>query len=236
MNLSESEKIRRESERRGISRICHITQSRKLPHIFGSLNGLYSAEWLRSNRPDLLDSNDEQRLDGKPDHISCSIEYPNGWYWDSIRQKVHAFKDWVVLLIRPDVLWRSDTYFCPRNCAASNGYFVRSGYMSFLELFGPEIIGAKGIPFRRTPNILSCCPTDGQAEIMVHRHIELEMIFGIGVINTEQADDERHRLRMVGVEEDKIAQVTWIVEPFLFGPRWSPLVRSGKRPPQQILE
>jgi hypothetical protein len=228
---SELELIRQEAHTRGISRLCHFTQARKLPHILTEVTGIYSVEWLRTNRPDLLDSNDQKRLDGYPNHISCSIEYANSWYWQKAKSREELFKDWVVLLIKPDVLWREKTRFCYRNCAALQGG-AQEGYNAFLEMFKPEVVGAYRKKFTRTPQMLPCCPTDGQAEALVHEQIGLDMLLGVAVQNEEQAQKERSRLELVGILPDSIK---WIVAPSLFYASWNNLVKQGKRPSEKIV-
>lgn len=182
--------IRNEVQRRGISRVCHLTQSRKLPHILKHLDGIYSVDWLKQNAPDLFDANDKQRMDGLPDHISCSVEYPNVWYLKNATAREELFKEWVVLLIKPEVLWREHNRFCIRNCGAMRGNLVKEGYTGFVEMFQNEVSGAGGRVFPRTTQMLTCCPTDGQAEAMIHRQIPRDMIFGIAIPDKKRAEDE----------------------------------------------
>ncbi len=205
---AELKQIRQEAQRKGISRLCHFTQARKLPHILAETAGIYSVEWLTTNRPDLLDSNDPQRLDGYPNHISCSIEYPNTWYWPKAKERDPLFKDWVVLLIKPDVLWREKTRFCYRNCAALLGD-AKEGYNAFLEMFRDEVVGAYNKSFRRTPEMLPCCPTDGQAEALVYERIGLDMIIGVAVQSRERARKELIEKVRKSTPLSKFARARW---------------------------
>ena len=228
---NEVDLIRGEAQRREISRLCHLTQSRKLPHIMGSPGGLNSVEWLKKHAPDCLDQNDPQRLDGFPDHICCSVEYPNVWYWREARQREAIFKDWIVMLISPEVIWRPHTRFCYRNAGSQGGALGKEGYEAFASMFAPTVSGARGIAFPRTPYFLPCCPTDGQAEVQVYQRIEAEMILGIAVQSEEQARREHNRLAALGLE----SPVKWVVCSDMFSDGWRSCVTKGIRPKETIL-
>ena len=219
-------KISQEATARGISRLCHFTQSRKLAHIICNPRGIMATAELRIVAPDLIDVTDDERLDGYTDHISCSIEFPNTWYLKIIKDQDPLFKEWVVLFIKPSHLSKNDTLFCCRNASSQRGRLVRSGYPGFQELFQPEITGARGQIFKRTAEMLSCCPTDDQAEVLVSGNIPREDIIGVGVSSENQAKEESVRLCLL---QDALP-LNWIVVPQIFTTEWSRLVRRGKRP------
>jgi hypothetical protein len=185
---------------------------------------------LRAVAPDLLDVTDNERLDGYPDHISCSIEFPNTWYLKKIKDQDPLFKEWVVLFIKPSHLCKDNTLFCCRNASSQRGRLVVSGYSGFQSLFKPEIIGAKGLTFKRMPEMLPCCPTDDQAEVLVSGNVPREDIIGVGVCSEEQAKRERLRLCLL---KDAIP-LNWVVVPLIFNTEWSGLVRRGKRPVETL--
>jgi hypothetical protein len=93
--MTDADHIKREAQRRGITRLCHFTQSRKLAHILTELDGIWSTARLVEIAPDLLDRMDQSRFDGHTNHICCSIEYPNTWYLNKIRDSDPLFKEWV---------------------------------------------------------------------------------------------------------------------------------------------
>src|SRR4051812_34918990 len=97
----DSDRIREESMRRGITRLCHFTPSRKLAHIMTATTGLRPVADLESSDPDLLDPNDVYRADNRRDALNCSIEYPNIWMLQKVREKPSSFRDWAVLFISP---------------------------------------------------------------------------------------------------------------------------------------
>jgi hypothetical protein len=224
-------KIKQESIARGITRLCHFTQSRKLAHIVCNPRGIMATSELRRVAPDLLDVTDNERLDGYLDHISCSIEFPNTWYFNKIKNQDPLFKEWVVLFLKPLLLWKDDTLFCCRNASSQRGSLVTGGYSGFRNLFQPEIIGAKGLNFKRTPKMLSCCPTDDQAEVLVFGNILPEDIIAVGVYSEEQAKRERVRLCLL---QDAIP-LNWAIVPQIFTSEWSGLVRRGSRPTETLV-
>ncbi|MBN2391968.1 MAG: DUF4433 domain-containing protein [Anaerolineae bacterium] len=225
-------RIRLVAKHIGITRLCHFTQSRKLAHILTELDGIWSTARLKKEYPDLLDQTDFVRQDGYKTHICCSIEYPNTWYLDKIRHKDPLFKDWVVLFLDPSLLWREQTLFCPRNAAAERGRLVQAGYESFKRLYEVETVGAYGKSYKRSSKMLTCCPTDDQAEVLVLEHITCSDIIGIAVETVEQARVEGQRLSCLG----NVLQTKWYVAPDLFGKRWSDMVRQGQRPTEDVYQ
>lgn len=219
-------KISQEVTARGITRLCHFTQSRKLAHIVCNSRGIMATAEMREFAPDLLDVTDTERLDGYPDHISCSIEFPNIWYLELIKDRDPLFNEWVVLFLKPSLLWKNGTLFCCRNASAQRGHLVKGGYSGFQNMFQPEIIGARNLKFCRTPEMLSCCTTDDQAEVLVSSNVPREDIIGVGVCSDDQAERESVRLRLL---PDAI-HLNWIVVPQIFTSEWSWFVRSGRRP------
>jgi len=219
-------KIKNEAIRRGITRLCHFTQSRKLAHVLTTVREILSTEKLTKEFPDILDVTDKFRRDGYKNHICCTIEYPNTWYWRSVKDKDLLFKDWVVVLLNPAILWRSSTLFCPTNAATQSGSLVSPGYAGFMRLFQLEVTGARRRVQRRTGQMLPCCPTDDQAEVLVRHSIPIKDILGIAVPTEAQARRENIRLSFLA----SAVTVKWIAAPQFFNTEWSALVRQGQRP------
>ena len=120
-------RIRQACRRRGISRLCHFTPTRNLVHIVTGSGGLLSTQRLNENERSAFNPTDLQRLDGFPDHVCCSIQYPNPWYFDAARRRERLFPDWVVLLIDPRCIWQDGTKFSVGNAATGMGGSVREG-------------------------------------------------------------------------------------------------------------
>jgi hypothetical protein len=218
--------IKDEAERRGITRLCHLMQSRKLAHVLTDPGVVWSVARLKEFAPDLLDQMDKDRRDGHLDHICCSIEYPNTWYLNKVRHRDPLFKDWVVLLLSPSLLWQSGTLFSPRNAAAEAGALIRGGYNGFSQLYAPTVVGAGGHSFRRTPAMLPCCPTDDQAEVLIAEQIPQALVAGVTVPTIDAARVELGRLAFLS----GAARTRWNVAPALFDGSWSAAVRRGQRP------
>src|SRR6266436_2579224 len=106
--------IKAEAQRRGISRLCHFTPSRNLGQILIGNVGILATQKLRDDERGVYAPTDLERLDGFADHICCTIEYPNAWYFEKARGKEILFKDWVILLIDPKYLCAEGTRFSSR--------------------------------------------------------------------------------------------------------------------------
>jgi hypothetical protein len=192
--------IRQECASRGITRICHFTQSRNLAHIFDDPLGLCSTRTLQEH--DLPHNpTDTERFDGRNDLICCSIEYPNTYYFIKVREREPLFKDWVVLMIDPSYLWHPETCFCPCNAARSCGGYIRTGIEGFLSLYAPISPGFTA--YSRSARHLPAAPTDIQAEVLLKDPIPLDSITGIAVHTEDQAHREICRLRLQGITIDK---------------------------------
>lgn len=136
--------IKREAERRNITRLCHFTPSRNLVHILTGETGILATKNLQANERSVFTPTDLERLDRHPGYICCSIEYPNAWYFDKAQVKDILFKDWVVLFINPKYLWLPETRFCQRNAASGYGSGIAEGEEAFLTMFADSVPGSKG--------------------------------------------------------------------------------------------
>ncbi|WP_454016866.1 DarT ssDNA thymidine ADP-ribosyltransferase family protein [Azospirillum sp. Marseille-Q6669] len=216
-------KIEEAAKELGITRLCHFTPSRKLAHILVGELGILATRNLTAAERDLFNATDLSRLDGKPECICCSIEYPNGWYFKKARERDPLFKDWVVLFIKPDYLWRDGVFFCPLNAAKAYGGHLRQGYEGFSRLYEGRVAGRS-----RSPGQLSCCPTDDQAEVLIPDRISVSDILGVAVASEQQALLEFARLKQCGYDASRIR---FVVAPMLFESHaLSGSIRAGRRP------
>ncbi len=226
-----SEKIKGEVRRRGIPRLCHFTPSRNLGQILSGKLGVLATRRLEEDERYIFAPTDLERLDRHTDHISCSVEYPNAWYFDKARSRETLFRDWAVLFIDPKYLWKDGTRFCPRNAAASSGREVGSGHSAFEKLFASEVAGAYGRKYSRSLLTPDYCVTDEQAEVLIPDQIALEDIVGVAVHSVEQARNELVRLKLLGIPEKSVRELKVVVAPDLFDKyRLSALLKQGKRP------
>ena len=221
--------IQQECVNRGITRICHFTQSRNLAHIFDDPLGLCSKRTLQQyDMPH--NPTDPDRYDGRDDLICCSIEYPNTYYFAKVREQDHLFKDWVVLMIDPSYLWHPETCFCPCNAARSRGAYIQTGINGFRSLYADT---SPGITFSRPARHLPAAPTDIQAEILLKDPIPLDSIIGIAVHTEEQVHREICRLELQGITLDK---PIYIAPDFFNKASLSRLIQRGVRATETIYE
>lgn len=204
---------------RRITRLCHFTKSQKALHILSSEDGIKAVDFLDKS---IYDANDPLRLDGKKEFVNCSIQYPNHWYWNKVKDKDPLFHDWVILLINPEMIILNNSEFCAFNAATENGAYIKKGYNAFKELFNSNVRSRK-----RTPKMLSCCPSDDQAEVLVYKNISRKDIIGVIVKDEDQA--ERECIRWYDCLCN-IPKIDIVVAPDLFNGAWSNKVRNGIKP------
>lgn len=223
--------IRDRANERGITRLCHFTPSRNLGHIAADQTGVLPAKRLQMDERQVFNPTDRERLDGFPDHVSCSIQYPNAWYFRKARLKDQLFRDWVVLLIRPHYLWHHGTKFCPRNAAAGGGEDVAAGLAAFESLYAPAVRGAKGNTYRRLLLHPSWLPTDEQAEVLIPDLVRHDDLLGVAVADEAQGRCEAGRLAYLGIEPPPIYVAPDFFDPYAL----STNLRNGGIPEETVL-
>ena len=222
--------IRTRANQRGITRLCHFTPSRNLAHIASDSKGILASRHLQYNETTIFNPTDKARLDGYPDHVCCSIQYPNAWYLRRARENEGLFPDWVILLIDARYLWHFGTKFCPRNAAARGGRLVREGIEAFDALFADIVQGVRD--YTRGPLHPDFLPTDEQAEVLIPDRISRSDVMGIVVRNTVQAAREASRLELQGLNILNVPRI--VIIPEFFDPRaLSQELRRGKTPSER---
>jgi hypothetical protein len=218
--------IRRGAQHRGITRLCHFTPSRNLVHIATDPSGLLASAHLRADDKAVFNATDRERLDGFSDHVCCSVQYPNAWYFRKARAKDRLFDDWVVLLLHPHHLWGPGTRFCSRNAAADQGSGVEEGDRAFESMFAASVQGAYCKTYRRSFSHPAWLTTDEQAEVLIPDRVAREDVLGVAVADESQAKREHARLTQLLVDVPPL-----IVAPDFFNPnRLSLKLRSGITP------
>jgi len=196
---------------RGITRLCHFTSVRNLLHIARDGCGLVASSRLQQDERLAFNPNDLKRLDGHPEHICCSIQYPNLHFFKKVRDADPIFKEWVILGLDPMLLCQDDTLFCPRNAAAGLGKFIVGGEAGFDSMFSSSVSGAGGNIFVRKSHRLASCPTDEQAEVLVPSSVPFSQILCAIVSSEDQAATNIERLRLQGTSSP-----SFVVAPDLF--------------------
>jgi len=207
----------------GITRLCHFTKSKLALHILRSESGIRAVDFVDE---DVYDANDEKRYDGHKDFVSCSIEYPNYWYWRNVKDQDPLFKEWVVFFIDPSLMLLNSTKFCVTNAAFRYGEFIRSGFDAFQELYSDSVVYSRGM-LNRKRNMLACCPTNDQAEVLIYKQVPRQAITAIAVQSEQQAEIEYRRWYKCLRD---IPQKRIIIAPDLFDGSWSTKVRQGIKP------
>lgn len=224
-------KVLAEVERLRITRICHLTPLRNLVHIATGA-GLLSSTALTEAERKAFTQQDLERWDGHPDHISCSIEYPNAWYYQQKAGNDAIFRTWVVTTIDPKHLAQDGTRFSHRNASARGGAYIRDSIEGFCGMYESSVEGAGGRIYTRTPTHLQQCPTDNQAEVLVPRFIPIQDVKTIVLPTEEQAASVYVGLEQIGGDPKRFV---FTVAPELFQP-WalSNAISSGVRPQERV--
>lgn len=211
---------------RGVTRLCHFTKIKDLTHIISSDLGISAVTAIR---PDVKDQKDPARYDGELDHVCCSVEYPNSWYLRKAQQRDpdQIFRDWVTIYIDLDILNHRDVKFCACNAATKHGAYVFSDKTMLPSLFESPVVSGR----YRVSKMLSCCPTDDQAEILIKDSIPYQFFSGFAVTSEINA-----QLVYSIVETLGKPQIPIVIAPEVLNTGWSARVRSGFRPQEVELK
>lgn len=197
--------LQRAIRSRGIKYLVHFTRLENLERILAE--GLKSKDILDEENQTYL-WNDELRLDGHTNAICCSISHPNYKMFYSLRRE-YPRTDWVVLAIRPSVLWEKEVAFCFTNAANSLITHLPFPNLQGLTAFNKLFEDVEGKPTRQELDLLDHHTTDPQAEILVFDTIEPDYILGVAF------NDPRQRDRYKSIYPTK--QIKYI--PNFFSPR-----------------
>ncbi len=162
-------------KKRNIVSLWHFTKLENVDLIL--TDGLVPRAVLEDKKAPVV-YNDELRLDKCKDANCLSIGYPNYKMFYSLREKNNAQK-WVIVALKPDILWLEDCAFCNENAASKNvteiPLHLRKSTTAFQQLFAP----IKGKPSRATLKLPDYYPTNPQAEVLVFCTIAPQYIIEI---------------------------------------------------------
>lgn len=226
--MTDTERIRAEVAERGIHRLCHFTPSRNLAHMLSNGHGILASSHLRDDERAVFNPTDLKRWDGHRNHVCCSIEFPNAWFFRSARGAEQLFPDWVVLYLDPHYLWEQGTKFSPSNASRDCGAHVAEGLDAFRGLFAACVEGKES--FVRGEAHPSYLPTDQQAEVLVPDRVPRTDILGVAVRDEGQAKRETARWGILPVEGPPVV----IVPEFYHPNRLSSLLLAGHRPDERL--
>ena len=213
-------------ESRGVTRLCHFTKLVCLTHILSSPDGILASQNINS---DILNQTDPVRLDGRKDSVCCSVQYPNTWYLEQARKRDQdrIFVDWIVIFIDLDILEKRTIAFSPCNAAKGRGRYILDDINMLDQLYA----NVTTVGRRRDSKLLSCCPTDDQAEILIRGNIPSSFFTGFAVSNKERADHLYSILCMYSMEDVPI-----VIAPDIFSTSWSALAHRGNLPSETLYE
>lgn len=196
-----------------LARLAHFTPARNVPHILSDRE-IRSVAHMDQDARACYTPTDRLRLDGHPDKVSCSLQYPNGFYFAVARQGEGAvnYPDWVCLLIDKTAAAAPGTLFCPRNAAAADAQ-ANPGAGALLACYAPAVRGQGGRTWRRGPAHDPGSPTDVQAEVLVTAPIPLSLVRAIVFPSDAAAREEHGRLDRFGLLADA---PRFVVAPGLF--------------------
>jgi hypothetical protein len=198
-----------------LARLTHFTPALNLPSIVED-GQLRSAKDLSADVRACYRATDLRRLDGHPDKVCCSLQYPNGFYFEIARNSIINYPDWVCLLLDKAIAAMEGTLFCPRNAAAAaNG--AAPGVAGLHACYAHSVLGQGGRTRTRGPRHDPGSPTDVQAEVLVIAPVPLSAIRAIVFPTVAAAEEEYGRLDRFGLLPP--ADVQWVISPEMFDKR-----------------
>ncbi|MFE1956549.1 DarT ssDNA thymidine ADP-ribosyltransferase family protein [Streptomyces sp. NPDC059479] len=197
-----------------LARLTHFSPALNLPSIFADQQ-LRSVKDLSEDVRACYRATDLKRLDGYPDRVCCSLQYPNGFYFDIARRKDHVvnYPDWVCLLLDKSVAALEGTLFCPRNAAAAPGLAV-PGVTGLNGCYAAAVRGQGGQTRTRGPRHDPGSPTDVQAEVLVTTPVPVSAIQAIVFPTKAAASEEYGRLERFGTLPPN--DIRWVISPGMF--------------------
>ncbi|MDO9493272.1 DUF4433 domain-containing protein [Acetobacterium sp.] len=212
---------------RGVTRFCHFTKFQSLTHIITSIDGVMASSSIRQDTKNVTDT---ARYDGELDYVCCSVQYPNSWFLKKAIQNNHdkIFKDWVVLYVELNILNYKEAKFCPCNASKSYGAYINNDIDNIESIFATSV---STFDYPRSPKMLSCCPTDGQAEILIKDNIPRDFINGIAIGNEEVAKRVYAMLKISSME-----RIPLYIAPDVLSPNWSKMIKNDRRPEETLCD
>ena len=163
---------------REITYLVHFTRTSNLDSILQ--RGLVTRNTLLIDGYN--DFNDQHRIDGT-DAICLSIGFPNYKMFYRLR-KENIGVSWVVLAIKPEVLWTLRCAFCATNAASNCVTNIPLDQRTTLAAL-QAMYADWGDMSRTTLGIPSYCPTNPQAEVLMLNGVPRPYIYCVAVATKE---------------------------------------------------
>lgn len=181
----EKQEIKDFIKKNNINEIIHFTQLDNLESIMEK--GLLSTYVLERNKIK-FSRNDYNRFDNLTNTICVSIGFPNYKMFYRLRDS-DSLKKWVILIIKPEILYEKTCVFCYENAASYNmnskSIMERTGSQALENLFYKFVDINTGIT-RDEIGIRKNHTTNPQAEVLVFNRIEPSYIKGIVFSNEDR--------------------------------------------------
>ncbi len=180
---SRASEIQKICQMYGIEALVHFTHIANLNSIlqYGLLGRaqLESMSWVEPPK-----YNDIHRLDGQREAICLSISFPN--YKMFYKYSFNNRSDWVVLLLKPSILWKLDCKFYQENAASKNAKEniteIRTQARKQPEAL-KNMFSNYGHLKREVLEIPSFFTTHPQAEVLVFNQIDTQYIDAVHFYN-----------------------------------------------------
>jgi len=174
-NIKRNKNIRRVVEERGIQSLIHFTPIANLERILTT--GLISRAKIDTlaNRSRIM-VNDKKRLDNQRNAICLSIEFPN--YKMFYKYHNGNCNKWIVIKLKPRILWEYDCAFCHSNAASNECRYISINERKEVKSLN-KMYEDFGNVRRKDLGIPSKYPTNPQAEVLVFNKIPLDDFLGI---------------------------------------------------------
>lgn len=186
--------MQNEVKNRGIKFLWHFTKIENLDSILK--NGLIPREYLERQGAE-VSYNDQYRFDEQTGANCLSLGHPNYKMFYRLRRQDDS-QLWVVVAIKPEVLWVKDCAFCYENAASGNVTSIPIQQRKGLQAFQKMFLNVAGKPERSLIKLPDDCPTNPQAEILAFGVIEPGFI--IGAITPNKALERQFKARYPNFE------------------------------------
>lgn len=208
------------------TRLIHFTPAKNLPHILRD-GQLRSSQDLAQNASWVFAPTDQRRFDAHPDHLCCSIEYPNAYYRERARNRAEYrnYRDWVHLVLDRDLVATPGALFSGGNAATGSGVHLAPGAHALRSLWSNPSSPRR---FPRRATHLPASPTDLQAEALIPGPVPVTAVRMVITETAEAAHKQFRLLQRIGLQPQALQ---WGVAPALYDPTvLAGYVHRGERP------
>lgn len=170
---------------RQITHLMHFTKIDNADSIL-SRGLIPRADLQQNNIP--FQYNDVYRFDNCLNATCLSVSFPNYKMFYPFRCN-NANQDWIVIRLRPDILWEKDCAFCNTNAACNTVTAIPIQQRKRVQAFENMFQNITNMPTRETTNIPKNYTTNPQAEVLVFDSIETDYIIDVNFRSQENINN-----------------------------------------------